>query len=179
MEFLFDGIGPVVTRTTLDGLDFRVRNQLENLPGLGPDILDTLMTRYMPHHLAQRGGEIGFQLSFLVAQHQVFKRVKECIPNFRDLGIIRKHQWQLLFEHQRTARDRCDQVVSFVHQFCQYRDIDVLRREYRVEIAQFQLWHTATFLFLGQHNRNAVMLEYLDQVFAHVGFIAIAVTGCE
>ena len=85
--------------TALDDLNFGVGNQLQNIPRLQADVLHAQMARHLVGNLAQRRAKTGIQLARLVAQHQVFERIKGCISYLDDVRIVREHQRQFLLEH--------------------------------------------------------------------------------
>ena len=79
---------------------------------------------------------------------------------FANLGIIRKQQGQLLTKHQYTGRNQCHKIPTVINTSCQLRDIFFLGFLNRSKIAQFQLGHAATTLFLRNRDRNAIVLQH-------------------
>jgi hypothetical protein len=130
-------------------------------------------------HLAQAGLEIGFQLAFLVPQHQIFERIEESVFHLLHIRVIGEHQRQFLLEHQHAGRNQRGQIPALIDQFGELRNVDFLVGDHGFQVAQFQLRHAATTFFLGQGDRNAVVFVDGGEVFANTGFVAIHVTGGE
>ena len=179
VEFLFHGVGAVVAGTALDDLHGGVGNQRQGFSGLLADVLHALVACGVIGNFAEGLLEVRFEFAFLVAQHQIFERVEERIPHLLHVGIVGEHQRQFLLEHQHAGGNQCSQVPSFIDEFGKYRDVRFLGFCNRIQIAQFQLGHAAAAFLFRQCNRNAVMLEHRDKVFARSRLVAVHVTGGE
>ena len=163
----------------LDGVELRIGHETQHLAGFEADVLHAQVAWHMVRHRPQLPLEIGFQFSFLVPQHQIFERVEYGLLDLGHVGIVGEHEWQFLLEHQHAGRHRRDNVPALVHEFGQHRDIGFLGARHGLEIAQLQFGHAATALLLGKRHGNAVVFEHGDQIFTHMGFVVVAVTGGE
>ena len=133
----------------------------------------------MPDDLAQRLFELGVQQAGLVAVHQVFERVVHVLLHFLHVRVIRVHQGKLLLEHQHAGGDAGNDVIALVDQADQFRDVFAAVLVDRFQVALFQLGHAAAFFLVGQAHRDAVVLEYPEQVLPDVGCVHVAVTSGE
>jgi len=176
---LLHRVGAVVAGAALDDLDLGIRDQRQQLTGLLPHVLHPLVTGRVVGHLAQGLLEIGIELALLVAQHQVLERVEDVLLHLLHLGVVRKHQRQLLLEHQHAGGDHRHDVPTLVHHGGQHRDVGLLRLLHRLQVAQLQLGHAAAALLLGDGHRDVVVLQNRRQVLADMGLVVVAVAGGE
>ena len=80
--------------------------------------------------------------------------------------------------HQHAGRNRRSEVVTFVNQLGQHRDIGLFQCIDAVQIPEFKLGHTATLFLRDDINVYAVMLEDFDKIFSNLGAIVVPVTRC-
>ena len=56
-------------------------------------------------------------------------------------------------------------------------NVDVFQLFYRLQVAQFQFWHTATRFLFYQLRGNFVVRQHLEQIVADTWFVIVHVTG--
>src|SRR3972149_1316957 len=121
--------------------------------------------------------EVRAEFPFLMAQHQIFKRIKDTPAYPLDLEIIRKHHWQFLLEHQYTGRDRGNNIPSLCNQPVKNGEIGLFGPGHGLQITHLQLWHTATLFLPWNRDLDAIQLKYLRQIFTDMWLVIIAITG--
>ena len=150
---------------------------MQYVTGLEADVLNSQMAGYVVGHLAQRPREVHAQQSLLVTQRKIFERIERVVANFGDVGIVRKHEGQLLLEHQDAGGDRCDDVVTASDHREQLRDVVVLEPLYGLQVSQLEFGHSATRFPLRERHFDAVVLEDTGEIQPDLRLIAIDVAG--
>src|SRR5215469_9410244 len=84
-----EGIGAVVPRAALDGLDGAAGDQSQQVARLQAEVLHAQVTGHVVAHLAERGLEVGAQETCAVPQHQVFERIEHALGDALHRFILR------------------------------------------------------------------------------------------
>ena len=137
------------------------------------------MARDVIGHLAKRLREFLLQEAIAVAQHEIFEGVDHRVGDCPDIRVVGKNQWQFGFVHQRAGRHRRHDREAILGIGREDRNVDVLQLFDALEVAELELRHAATRLFLDDSVRNLIMREHLQQVAADSGFIVVDVAGRE
>src|ERR1700733_4323879 len=170
-KLALDAVGAIVARTPFDGLHRGSRNQLQDIASLQSDVLYPQMTGHVVGALAEGALEIHAQEPGLVPQRQILEGVKYMLPDLRHAGLVRKHQRQLLLEHQHAGGDGSDDVVAALDHREQMRYVPGLQVRNSLQISQLQLGHAAAILGFDQRDFDAVVLEHAHQIESDLGLI--------
>ncbi len=95
------------------------------------------------------------------------------------VGVVREHERQLLLEHERAGGDRRHDRVALAGELRERRDVLLLARRDRLQVAQLQLGHAAAGFLLGDHVGDLVVGEDLREVVADAGLVVVDVAGRE
>src|ERR1700733_8215125 len=101
------------------------------------------------------------------------------VADLGDVRIVRKHERQLLLEHQYAGGNRRDDVVTASDHREQLRDVLVLQPLYGLQVSQLEFGHSATRFPLGERHLDAVVLKDSGEIQPDLRFIAIHIAGGE
>src|SRR5690606_9344241 len=91
----------------------------------------------------------------------------------------REHERDLLFEHQRARRNRRHDIPALIDPARELWNVVVLVLLHRLEVADLELRHSATALLARNRDRDPVVLEDRNEIFAERGLVAVAVARRE
>ena len=168
-----------MARAALDRLDLRLRHQHQHVARLQSEVLHAQVTGHVIADLAELAREVGAQQARLVARPQILERIEHRVAHLLHLRVVRKHQRQLLLEHQRARGHGRHDVPALVDQSRQLGNVLLLQLLDRLEIAHLQLRHAAAALLRRDRHGDAVVLEDRGEILAQVRLVAIAVAGRE
>ena len=175
-----DAVGAGVARAALDGVELHLHalpHQLEHFFGLAADLLHAAMTGDVITDAAQRGLEVGLEQAVLVARHQVLEGVEHRRLDGLRVGVIGKHQRQLLLEHQRAAGNGAQDGPALFGVTRQHRDVGAPAFLNRVQVAKLKARHAAALLFLDDLVGDLVVVQQLDEVGADAGLVVVDIAG--
>src|SRR5258706_438705 len=167
----------VVAGAALDHRHLRARHHLQRLARFLPHVLHACMAGDVIGDLAERVLEVGAQEPIALAQHEVLERIEHRVAYRDRIRIVRIHERQLLLEHERARRYRCQDGEALARVTREDRQVLLLQRIDALEVAELELGHAAAGLLLDQHVGNLVVLEQRHQVVAHHRLVVVHIAG--
>jgi hypothetical protein len=111
--------------------------------------------------------------------HQILERIERARRYLPHAGVLGKHEWQLLLEHEHAGGYGREHIVARLHRRKQLRNVALLEARDSLEIAELEPRHAATAFRAEQRDLDAIVLENGNQVLGERGLVAIAVAGGE
>ena len=125
VKLFFHRIGAIMTGTAFDSVYAGVGDQLQQVAGFHAHILHSQMAGNVIGNSAQTTFEIGLQEIVFMTYSEIFERVVNIVAYLGNVRLMRKHQRELLFEHQHTGWYWGHDIPAVVNQRSQPGDIEL------------------------------------------------------